>query len=1316
MRSARPRGRRPNARRGAPRGSAWRSRDNPEARDHLDSERLNAEESKDEEEKAVPLDLGIHTPERQALPIYQQREQILANISKNQTFIIHGETGCGKSTQVPQYILEQFPNSKIIVTQPRRMSTISLAKRVAEERRTELGAEVGYQIQSDRRISDDTRISFMTTGFFIAKLTAEIEDISWTHIILDEVHERSIEMDFLLVLIKHILSTKKDLKLIMMSATVDSEVFANYFATSSIENIDKLAPPPDLEERNWASGRIHRADGPGVQGTASRYRTHVDDAAGQIGAGGRPFDVVTVYIDGIYQSLGVFPPFLRNSIPIDKLDELYKGSGDDQISEVDERLLKVAAFLVFWQHTVRLDEPPDQQYTILVFLPGLHEINVFQDVLQTITNDTYEDFDICVLHSAMPEELHSRVFDEVPEGKRRVILSTNIAESSITLPDVRFVIDLGFSREVSYNSLTRMQSLELRWASKATMNQRKGRAGRVACGKCFRLMPQQFFETMLYEYARPEIQRCPLDKLILRLKQIPHLGSPAEVLNRTIEPPDLDEISRTEKYLIDMGALDRNHNLTWLGERYSEMPCDIRITRLIIYGYIFGIAKEGLLLAAIMSQERPPIPSPSHIRSRMDGMSSKYYSSRIVYDGSSDSDPITMLNAYFEWKKHVGKFVCRHINRSFKGGRLVRPWLNPKEKDYCRDKHIDGFIMREIYQTYLEYRKRITQIEKLSDLLESNCRQSVKLNVIKTHDPGTGLTAMKLIIAAAYKGKYLVADYILSEDSKRSKLIQRLHPLSENKLLIPGIPEGVVPAYINEMLEDTRDPHISVNIDNGYAYVELSCTSQKCMRMALWLGQHSNRYRTGDFIVLQKVLRHPVTNEALRRIDIKDRSLLYKLPREIRLEAKIHVLEQEELVDGIECVEAACLSKPEYPYQLKFKDYLTKHDVKVADDSVNFISFEHNEALMDQCAWVCAEYVDRFEAPLARMVTALPKVPLSAHIFTMLFSRHIELCTDERQEQYDCFKTDTSAYISLEYRLSNADIEKINIIRKFISNAVSSTEQFIKAPDEGIAKIPAILEVLYTDRLKVLRDAQHWRDIIIDRNAPRATRPVVNEDMDDNDYLKCIQQIELIENPDNSVSFAEKVNEMRQKKVDFLQKIEQRVKFVELRKTELQCKLCNFTLGQYDKLEVNDMDKGYFYLNSTFGMIHFKEELDENSDFVKHFAETLGGLPEQWCTCSNDHVIGWSESGRCLIAPFSPIILAFPTVVYKEWTRDLWEDNLRKLTSHSRALEAERNRTPVELICELCDVEMKTEREFIKHFYLTDSHKENMTKFAADFT
>lgn len=1268
--------------------------------------------------------------ERKQIPIYKRRDEILASIARSQTVVFCGKAGCGKSTQVPQYILDQAPKSRIVVTQPTRMSTISLARRVAEERKTKLGDEVGYQIAGDQRVSEETRICYIATDYFVTKLPSKTFDFPWTHILLDEVHERSIEMDLLLALMRHIIQENKDIKLVLMSASCDSTSLTNYFLDPSEQSRVAL-PPEALREPRRKRSRPEFIYQEGEEGGV--FQSEVGD---------RPYDVATEYLDTVFDILNSSRQ-LQDVGALRELDYLFAEHDYDNLQEVDVRLMKLAALLVIRQHQFRFDEPEDTFYGFLIFLPSMNEISLMQEILQTLAENFYDNFEICLLRAAGSQEADEmQVFEACASDKRRIILATDVAESSITLPDIRFVIDLGLTRELVYNPLTRVQIPKLKWASKASLNQRKGRIGRVSHGTCYRLMPKSFYETMLEEYSRPEIRRCPLDKLILRLKQIPKLGNLAELLRLTIDPPDLDKIARAEQTLRDLGALDRQYCVTWLGKLYSQMPCDLHATRLIVFGYIFGVAKEGLLMAAIMSQERSPIVAPSNLGYSGQGLNGKCLGACFVYDGSNDSDLLMMLNAFLEWKVKVGRVVCKVINDSFSRDRHKPAFQNKAEREYCASHYVNPYVMREIYKTYLEYRKQMLYLKIGGNLLEDGLSYSVVRNILEIHGSAIGAEALKLVIGAAYEGYYLVADYADSDTAERSALIKKLRPDAANKFVIPCVPEGVEPEDIVELLEESRDQHLSVTIDNGYAYVQMSTEFKKSLRMCLWLGQYYSRYRNGDFLIVQRVLRDAATGHVNRllgatvsdgKLDLKyrakglpmkgnsgqvldrkklnSRKWLQYLPR-ARLEGVIHVLEEKDIDHTTTgCIEAICLKQPCYPYQLRFKDFLTNHDVKITDDSINFISIEPNESLMTQRAWVCCEYVDKSGVLKARKVTAFKAAPLTPHILTMLFARDIELYADDWNTHYESFRRNGIESKQLDYHMSNDDLSIINQVRSFISKSFSSSEEFIKAPEVGITLIPDILGTLFKNRLEVLRD-QQWVEAIKGPRQQKQRSLVVGEESSDEDYLVQIQLLQL-----NELNDA-KIHNQRLNKVALLKRLDQKFKFVELKRTELRCKMCSFSIGYFDNLEVSDPRQGLFYLNSCYGLLAYTNEIDEDSDFISSFVDVTGGIAETWCTCTNPktpHVVGWVEDGRSMISSFSPIEVAFPTSITMAWTRELWQDGLRPLFNKSKALISARAKAKLDLECELCDERMVTEQDFIRHFTRLESHKENLKRFMSDF-
>ena len=427
--------------------------------------------------------------------------------------IVEGPTGSGKSTQIPLFLLERWPTARIVVSQPRRLAAIAIARRVAAELDSAVGEVVGYHIRGEACYSAATQLTFMTAGMLIQELAGlqGTQELPWDFVVVDEVHERSVEIDFLLVLFKHCL-LETPFKLVLMSATLN-QVMNNYFAQEELDRLrEEVATNRDpLEDDGW--NQFEWETGDTIQ-SAGKFTGRRETAIKTIAAGGRLFDVSVVYLESILQMIysnNVKPAACFNRALEAVFSELRPPS------EVPGSLFEVAAALIGLVHSGQVVEEAVPG-SFLVFLPGILEINQMKRVL--CSHLEASQFEICLLHSAIPEEHHHAVLTPPPPGLRRVILSTNIAESSITLVDIRYVIDFGYSRESRYNPTTRSQSLDLVWAAKSLMTQRTGRAGRVANGICYRLLPSSFFADSLPEFAVAEMLRSPIDKLLLKLQQL----------------------------------------------------------------------------------------------------------------------------------------------------------------------------------------------------------------------------------------------------------------------------------------------------------------------------------------------------------------------------------------------------------------------------------------------------------------------------------------------------------------------------------------------------------------------------------------------------------------------------------------------------------------------------------------------------------------------------------------------------------------------------------------------------------------------------
>lgn len=483
-----------------------------------------------------------------------------------QTTIITGPTGCGKTTQVPTFILEDAAAKRkyanIIVTQPRRIAAQSVARRVCEEKGWELGGLVGYKVGMDKEHwSQDTRLTYCTTGVLKKMIIGTKSINDFTHVILDEVHEREEDMDFVMLLCKMFLqSNSSGTKLILMSATINVGDYEEYFALP-VQGRSDLAIPAEvisLETR-------------------------------------QPFPVPEFFTGDLNK--------MANYSPLEPPDLTEGPKLYDQNVFLCDKLLR--SF-----DKAEQDLGPDQpRGTALVFLPGEHEIHTVKRRL--VMNADAHQWDILLLYSRVPFEDIRAVFHKPAPGRRKIILATNIAESSITIPDVEFVIDFCLTKYLTIDSITNFVSLKMNWADKQSLRQRKGRAGRVKAGRVYRLITKDFFNCFIPDCHPPEILRAPLDKLILDTK-ILDMGPPKQLLAQAMSPPDLTNITNTVMSLKETGALLRtvngtetkhDGNITALGKILAGLPVDIRLGKLIILGHLLDVLDECVIIAACLSNK-----------------------------------------------------------------------------------------------------------------------------------------------------------------------------------------------------------------------------------------------------------------------------------------------------------------------------------------------------------------------------------------------------------------------------------------------------------------------------------------------------------------------------------------------------------------------------------------------------------------------------------------------------------------------------------------------------------------------------------------
>ncbi|KAM8809718.1 putative ATP-dependent RNA helicase DHX57 isoform 1-T1 [Eudromia elegans] len=633
--------------------------------------------------------------ERQKLPAWQERETILDLLNSHQVLVVSGMTGCGKTTQIPQFILDASlqgsPSrvANIICTQPRRISAISVAERVAKERTERIGSTVGYQIRLESVKSSATRLLYCTTGVLLRRLEGDLTLQGVTHIIVDEVHERTEESDFLLLVLKDVMLQRPDLRVVLMSATLNAELFSRYFQSCPIINIPGRTFPVDqyFLEDVIAMTRYVLED-------SSPYRRKTKQENKQNGRHKRTaFEEVEEDLRraGI---LGEVDTAVRDSDPDQKLTlkqllARYKGVNKAvlktmSVMDLDKVNLELIEALLEWILTGRHSYPPG---AVLVFLPGLAEIKMLYEQLQTNALFNNKHSKRCVvypLHSSLSSEEQQSVFLKPPAGVTKIIISTNIAETSVTIDDVVYVIDSGKMKEKRYDPSKGMESLEDTFVSRANALQRKGRAGRVASGVCFHLFSSHHFNYQLIKEQLPEIQRVPLEQLCLRIKILEMFSAQSlhSVLSRLIEPPRAESLQASKLRLQDLGALTSDEKLTPLGYHLASLPVDVRIGKLMLFGTIFRCLDPALTIAASLAFKSPFV-SPWDKREEANKKKLEF--------AVGKSDYLALLQAYKGW--------CLSTRESSQASYA-----------YCRENFLSGRVLQEIASLKRQFTELLSDI------------------------------------------------------------------------------------------------------------------------------------------------------------------------------------------------------------------------------------------------------------------------------------------------------------------------------------------------------------------------------------------------------------------------------------------------------------------------------------------------------------------------------------------------------------------------------------------------------------------------------
>ena len=568
------------------------------------------------------------------LPVSERRDDIMNAIRDNQVVIIAGETGSGKTTQIPKMCLELGLGEKGLIghTQPRRLAARSVAERIAEELGQKIGETVGYQVRFTSEVGEHSAIKLMTDGILLAEIQNDKLLRRYSTLIIDEAHERSLNIDFILGYLKRILPQRPDLKVIITSATIDPERFARHFSPSYVPGKGIVDENLSAEEREIAEAILP------------------DDAPPIIEVSGRTYPVEIRY-----------RPLEGDELYLDDEEVAEDRDPTDAILDAVKELSKEA--------------PGD----ILIFFSGEREIRDAKDAIEAmVLKSPRLNYEVLPLYARLSLAEQHRVFS--PGSRPRIVLATNVAETSLTVPGIKYVIDTGTARISRYSARTKVQRLPIERISQASANQRSGRCGRVSDGIAIRLYSEEDFNSRP-EFTDPEILRTNLAAVILQMIAIGVVREPGDISRFPfVQPPASRAINDGVNLLRELGALtertrrkgrggNNSATLTAIGRAMAAFPVDPRLARMIIEGGRRGCAKEMMVLAAALTIQDPR-ERPADVRAEADAMHARFV------DDTSDFSSFLLLWDYInEQQAALSSSQLRKMcHREFINYLRIREW------------------------------------------------------------------------------------------------------------------------------------------------------------------------------------------------------------------------------------------------------------------------------------------------------------------------------------------------------------------------------------------------------------------------------------------------------------------------------------------------------------------------------------------------------------------------------------------------------------------------------------------------------------------
>lgn len=619
---------------------------------------------------------------RASLPAHAQRETIQKAIRNEQVIVVEGDTGCGKSTQVPQFIVEDWVSRgeggavNILMTQPRRISAIGVAERISAEMDCPCGDLAGFSIRLESKKSARTKVLVCTTGVVLRRLENDRSLRGVTHVVVDECHERDLDTDFLLIVLRDLLPSRPNLRVVLMSATVNAQIFRDYFnGCRSISIPGRTFPVTSyfLEHALQHTNFVVEPNSEYSRRDAEPLPSH------------EAMELAQLYERPEYQEL------IGGSVTHRVLEQMHR---------MDPERINFDLVAAVVRHIHSKVDPPSRSGkspgAILVFVPGLAEI---KRCIRSLTDEGYGGsfmggggkdgggkgqvsggLWVLPLHSMISVAEQRLVFQRPQRGLRKVVVTTNIAETSITIDDVEYVVDCGRHKQTKYDPANRISMLVDCVETKANAKQRRGRAGRVKPGVCYHLLNARKWRR-IEDFEKPEMLRVPLDSLCLRISLL-NLGHPARFLAKALTPPTEAAVRSSLQQLVELDAVEllqrktteeggggdgsptwdkeeqerllkAKLKLTPLGTHLASLPVDAGMGKLLVLGCLFGVPRDVCLLAAALST-KSPFKAGVGDKKRENDKRRLELASKFV-DGSLESDHLLLVSLFEHWERLGGK-------------------------------------------------------------------------------------------------------------------------------------------------------------------------------------------------------------------------------------------------------------------------------------------------------------------------------------------------------------------------------------------------------------------------------------------------------------------------------------------------------------------------------------------------------------------------------------------------------------------------------------------------------------------------------------